>query len=98
MKNGSADKIDVAYVAYLARLRLSDEEVALFQGQLEDIVSYVEKVRELDVSQVEPTAHGIPVENVFRKDEARESLPPGTAIKNAPASRDAQSLVPKIVE
>lgn len=98
MKKDATERIDVAYVAYLARLKLSEEETGLFQSQLEDIVGYVNKVRELDVSGVQPTAHGIPVENVLRKDEPGESLPREVALKNAPAQRDNQFLVSKIVE
>jgi aspartyl-tRNA(Asn)/glutamyl-tRNA(Gln) amidotransferase subunit C len=98
VKKDATERIDVAYVAYLARLKLSEEETGLFQSQLEDIVGYVNKVRELDVSGVQPTAHGIPVENVLRKDEPGESLPREVALKNAPAQRDNQFLVSKIVE
>jgi len=91
-------KIDVAYVAELARVRLTEEEKKEFQSQLEDIVAYVAKVRELDVSGVEPTAHGIPVENVFREDKVKESLSGEQALSNAPRQRDGHFEVPKIVE
>ena len=94
----SGEVIDVAYVAHLARLELTEDERRTFQAQLEGIVGYVRKVTELDVSDVTPTAHGIPVENVFRQDEVQQSLPHSTVMKNAPAQRGGQFLVPKIVE
>ena len=91
-------KIDVEYVATLARIRLTEDERKEFQGQLEDIVAYVEKMSELDVSGVEPTAHGIPVENVFREDEVKGSLPGEQVLANAPSERDGHFQVPKIIE
>ena len=94
----SADKIDVSYVAHLARLELTGEEIARFQGQLDDILDYVKQLGELDVEQVEPTAHAMPVVNVFRKDEVRPSLPTERVMANAPSQRANQFLVPKIVE
>lgn len=91
-------QIDVARVAKLARISLSDAEIALFQKQMEHIVGYVQKVGEADISGVEPTAHGMPVTNVFRKDEQRQSLPREVVLANAPSTRDDQFVVPKIVE
>lgn len=96
--NNDRDHIDVAYVARLARLRLSDEEVATFQHQLEDVVSYVRKIGELDLSDIEPTSHAHPVQNVFRKDEIRQGLDHDGVMKNAPIHREGEFLVPKIVE
>lgn len=90
--------IDVAYVAHLARLALTAEEVTLFQGQLSRIVDYVRGIQQVDVSGIEPTHHAFPVENVFRADEARPSLPREVVLRNAPASRDGHFVVPKIVE
>ena len=67
-------KIDVAYVAELARLELTDEEKSVFQPQLENIVKYVEKISEVDVEGVEPMMHGRPLVNAFREDvEAEEA-------------------------
>ena len=65
-KANSGQDIDVAYVARLARLQLSDEEIATFQGQLADIVEYVRKISELDLSGIEPTSHAHPVHYVMR--------------------------------
>lgn len=97
-KRRGSTEIDVGYVARLARLHLDDAEKATLQRQLDDIVAYVHKVAELDVSGVEPTAHGIPVANVFRRDENRPGLPRSEVMPNAPAQRDDQFIVPKIVE
>ena len=80
----SADKIDVRYVAHLARLHLSDEETVRFQGQLEQVLGYVKELSKLNVDGVEPTAHAMPVNNVFRKDEARPCMDREKALANAP--------------
>ncbi len=90
--------MDVGYVARLACIDLTDEETALFQGQLDQVLHYVEQLNELDVSDVEPTAHAIPVYNVLRKDELGESLPHAAVVANAPASTDGQVRVPKIID
>lgn len=91
-------KIDVAYVAELARLELTDEEKAVFQPQLENIVRYVEKISSVDVSGVEPMMHGRPLVNSFREDVVRASLPVEVALANAPKRVGDEFLLPKIVE
>ncbi len=91
-------KIDVAYVAELARLELTDEEKALFQPQLEGIVKYVEKISSVDVAGVEPMMHGRPLVNAFREDEVKPSLARDAALANAPARVGDEFLLPKIVE
>ena len=91
-------KIDVAYVAELARLELTDEEKAVFQPQLENIVRYVEKISSVDVSGVEPMMHGRPLVNAFREDVVRASLPAEVALANAPKRVSDEFLLPKIVE
>jgi aspartyl-tRNA(Asn)/glutamyl-tRNA(Gln) amidotransferase subunit C len=90
--------MDVSYVANLARIELTDEETKLFQGQLDQVLEYVEQLGELDVSNVEPTAHAVPLVNVLRADQLGVSLDNDTVTANAPASRDGQILVPKINE
>lgn len=90
--------MDVSYIANLARIELSDEETTLFQGQLDQVLEYVEQLNELDVSNVEPTAHAVPLVNVLRADEPDVSLDNDTVTANAPATRDGQILVPKINE
>jgi len=94
----SAMEIDVKYVAHLARLALTPEEEQKLGAQLGHILSYVEKLKELDVTNVEPTAHAVPLTNVTRPDELRPSLPHDEAMRNAPAQANGLFVVPKIVE
>ena len=91
-------KIDVGYVAELARIELTDEEKAVFQGQLEDIVKYVEKISSVDVEGVEPTMHGRAIVNAFREDVVRPSLDREEALSNAPRRTENEFYLPKIVE
>jgi len=90
--------MDVGHVAHLARIDLTGEETALFQGQLDQVLHYVEQLNELDVEEVEPTAHAIPVYNVLRKDEVGQSLGHDGVVANAPAASDGQIRVPKIID
>lgn len=90
--------MDVSYVAQLARIRLSEDEAARMQTQLDKILGYVQQLQELDVDGVEPMAHAVPLENVLRQDEVRPCLDREQVLKNAPAQVDHQFLVPKIVE
>jgi aspartyl-tRNA(Asn)/glutamyl-tRNA(Gln) amidotransferase subunit C len=92
-----AARIDVAYVARLAQLELTDAECRAFQGQLEQIVEYVREIRRVDVTGIEPTAHAVRIDNVFRADEARPGLDKEAVLANAPAQDGEQFLVPKIV-
>jgi aspartyl-tRNA(Asn)/glutamyl-tRNA(Gln) amidotransferase subunit C len=92
------NKIDVAYVAELARLELTDEEKAVFQPQLENIVKYVEMISSVDVEGVEPMMHGKALVNAFREDVVRESLPAEMALANAPRRVGDEFYLPKIVE
>ena len=92
------DRIDVRYVAHLARLHLTDAEADRFQQQLDDIVGYVRKLGELELDDIEPTSHAHPVQNVFRADEARPGLDHDAVMANAPASDDGQFIVPRIME
>jgi aspartyl-tRNA(Asn)/glutamyl-tRNA(Gln) amidotransferase subunit C len=94
----AAVEIDVNYVAHLARISLSPEEGQKMASQLGQILSYIEKLNELDVSQVEPTAHAVPLVNVTRPDEVRPSLTAEEALRNAPAKANGLFVVPKIVE
>ncbi|MCE9613666.1 MAG: Asp-tRNA(Asn)/Glu-tRNA(Gln) amidotransferase subunit GatC [Lentisphaerae bacterium] len=90
--------IDVRYVANLARLHLTDAEIDTFQGQLSQIVDYVQTINQLDLTGIAPTSHAHPLENVFRADEVKPSLDRAEVMRNAPQSRDGQFIVPKIVE
>ncbi len=90
--------IDVKYVAHLARLALSPEEEQKLGAQLANILGYIEKLNEVDVTGVEPTAHAFPLVNVMRADEVRPSLPHEEAMRNAPAHASGLFIVPKLVE
>ncbi len=92
------DTIDVGYVATLARMNLTAEETQALQGQMEQIVQYVDKINELDVSDVEPTCHAVEVINVMREDEPRPAFDHDAVMANAPAEADGQFKVPRIVE
>ena len=91
-------KIDVEHIAHLARLRLSQEEKEKFGAQLSSILTYVEKLNELDTSGVEPTSHVLAIGNVMREDALRPSLPTDEALLNAPDRADSFYRVPKIIE
>ena len=93
----SAD-FDVKYVAHLARLALTPEEEKKLGAQLGNILGYIEKLKQLDVSNVEPTAHAVPMVNITRPDELQPSLPHDEAMRNAPAKANGLFMVPKIVE
>lgn len=97
-RDGSLGEIDVGYVSHLARLELSPEEQRRFGGQLAQVLGYVEKLKQLDVSKVEPTAHAVPLVNVTRPDVVRPSLSNDEALRNAPAKANGLFLAPKIVE
>ena len=91
-------EINVEYVAHLARLELTAEEKRKIGEQLSHVLDYVEKLKEVDVSGVEPTAHAFPLVNVTRPDEVRPSLSNEEALSNAPAHANGLFIVPKIVE
>lgn len=97
-------KIDpnlVRHIGFLSRLKLSDEEVDLFSRQLSAIVEYFEQLSELDTSEVEPTAHALPIHNVFRADEpggTGEPLGPDGVLENAPERDGSFFKVPKVLD
>ena len=93
----SHSHIDVRYVANLARLELSDEEIATFQPQLEAILGHVEELTKLDVSGIDPAAHATPVFGRTRDDTPHESLPVEAVMLNAPDQAQNQIRVPKVV-
>jgi aspartyl-tRNA(Asn)/glutamyl-tRNA(Gln) amidotransferase subunit C len=88
----------VEHVAKLARLRFDGAEIERFTHQLNAILSYIDKLNELDTSGVEPTYHVLDLVNVFREDEVRPSLPSEAALANAPERADGFFKVPRIVE
>ena len=94
----SDPQFDIKYVAHLARLALTPAEEEKLGAQLGHILGYIEKLKEVDVSGVEPTAHAFPMVNVTRPDEARPGLAHEDALRNAPAQANGLFVVPKIVE
>ena len=88
---------DVRQVALLARLGLSDEELAGLRGELNGILEYVEQLQELDLDDVEPTTHAVPLVNSMRADELMPTLTQEQVLMNAPESRDGAFLIPRIV-
>jgi aspartyl-tRNA(Asn)/glutamyl-tRNA(Gln) amidotransferase subunit C len=94
----ASTEFNVKYVGHLARLNLSPAEEEKLGSQLGSILGYIEKLRAVDVDQVEPTAHAVPLVNVTRPDEVRPSLSNEEALSNAPAKANGLFIVPKIVE
>lgn len=92
------DETEVRKVAKLARLDLSDTEVRQFSSELSSILSYIEKLDELDTDGVEPLAHCLAIHNVFRDDVVKESLGSEAALSNAPQRYEDYFKVPKILE
>jgi|TARA_B110000438_G_C15800060_1_gene644687 aspartyl-tRNA(Asn)/glutamyl-tRNA(Gln) amidotransferase subunit C len=97
MSDRSAD-IDIDYVANLARLALTDEEKVRYSAQLSGILGYFAKLSDVDVEGVKPSAHAFDLENVWQADEVKKGLSTEAALQNAPAQRDNQIIVPKVVD
>jgi len=89
---------EVRHIAHLSRLNPTDDEVKLFAGQLSAILAYVEQLNEVDTTDVPPTAHALPVRNVFRDDVPGACLTPDEALANAPARDGSFFAVPKVLE
>ncbi len=89
---------EVAQIAFLARLELTDEEKDSLAGQLNRLLESFDSLQKLDTDEVEPTSHTIPVYNVFRADLSRPSLSPDEVLANAPTRVDNTFEVPRIVE
>jgi len=88
----------VARVAFLARLELSDTETLRLTTELNGILGQFERLQELNTDGVAPTSHSLPLQNVFRDDEIRPSLSREAATANAPDKRDGNFIVPQIME
>ena len=91
-------EMDLSRAVKLARIELTPEEEQRLAPQLGEVLQYVEKLNELDVSDVEPTAHATPLSNVMREDEPRKSLSQEEALRNAPKTANGLFVVPKIVD
>jgi aspartyl-tRNA(Asn)/glutamyl-tRNA(Gln) amidotransferase subunit C len=89
---------DVKYVAHLARIGLTEEEIERFTGQLTSILDYVNKLNQVSPENIEPTSHVLPLKNVFRDDKVLQSLSVEDAMKNACEKEGNFFKVPKIIE
>ena len=92
------DKKIVEGVAHLARIELKPDELEKLSGQLEHILQFIDKLKEVDLKNVAPTSHAITVNNVLRKDDPRESLSLDQALANAPSKKGNFFVVPKVIE
>lgn len=91
-------QINLDHVSALARIELSDAEKQKFAGDFQTILGFFEKLNAVDVSALEPCAHAFPVYNVLREDVPAETLPVDALLQNAPASRENQIVVPRVVD
>ncbi len=89
---------EVARVGFLARLELSDDEKQRLTGELNGILGQFARLQELNTEGVAPTSHSLPLQNVFREDKIRPSLPREAATASAPETRDGSFIVPQIME
>jgi len=91
--------IDARYVADLARLEITEKEAELYGAQLDDVLDYVNKLGELDIEDIEPTAHANPLYNIWREDIAGTSLERSSVLANAPAREHNSFIqVPAVIE
>ena len=90
--------LDIQHAATLARLHLTDEEAVTFQRQLDKILDYMRALDSHDLVDVEPTAHAMPVYDVWREDSPHESFVNEQALANAPKKLQGQFLMPRVVE
>ena len=89
---------DVAHLARLARLAVTETELDTFAGQLEVILGAVARVGEVAASDIPPTSHVVPLTNVLRADELRPSLARDAVLAAAPAAEDGRFRVPRILD
>ena len=95
---GRINADEVRHIAHLARLKLTDEEVAKFGDQLNSVLEYMDKLNEVDTDDVEPTAHALSICNVFREDEPVEPMGVEKVLANAPAKVPPFFKVPKVLD
>ena len=88
---------DVEHIAKLAKLEFNEDEKAKFTDQFNEILAFMEKLNELDTSNVKPLSHVIELQNVFREDAVKPSIPTEEALQNAPAKTDKFFKVPKVI-
>jgi aspartyl-tRNA(Asn)/glutamyl-tRNA(Gln) amidotransferase subunit C len=89
---------DVRKVAHLARLELTESEIARYQEQLSQVLDYVARLEALDLEGVLPTAHAVAMETVMREDEERPSLPPEVVLFNAANTAEQQFFIQRVLD
>ena len=89
---------EVELLSHLARIQLTPEELTRFAGQLEEILSYVEKLKSAKTEGVPPTSHVLPLSNVFREDKLQPSLPTDQALADAPEKEGPYFKVPRVID
>jgi aspartyl-tRNA(Asn)/glutamyl-tRNA(Gln) amidotransferase subunit C len=97
-RNGHVSREDIAHLARLSRLAVTDEELDLYAGQLSAVLDAVAQVQKAAVEDVPPTTHAVPMTNVFREDAVRPSLPREVVLAGAPAAEDGRFRVPRILQ
>jgi len=91
-------KDTVKYVAHLARIDLEPKELEKLSQELQEILNFIDKLKKMDVKEIAPTSHILPVNNVLRQDLPLESLPGKEALDNAPQRQGNFFGVPKVIE
>lgn len=91
-------RTEAAHIAHLARLEFSEAELATFTEQLDSILSYFDKLKEVDTALVEPTSHVLKIRNVFREDAVTPSLGQEASLQNAPEQESGCFRVPKVID
>lgn len=91
-------KETVKYVAHLSRIGLKSKELDKLSEQLKDILDFIDKLKKPDVSEIKPTSHILPINNVLREDKSQESLPVDRALMNTPNKKGNFFVVPKVIE
>lgn len=94
----STSEINIQHTAKLARLQLTEEETARYQSQIAGILDYMKVLEAHDLSGVEPTAHAMPVYDIWREDTSRDCFSAEEALSNAPRKAQGQFLITRVVE
>jgi aspartyl-tRNA(Asn)/glutamyl-tRNA(Gln) amidotransferase subunit C len=94
----SIDKDTVKYVAHLSRIELEPQELEMLAEQLKDILDFIDKLKKIEIKDIPPTSHILPINNVLREDLLQESLPVAEVLANAPQKAEGFFVVPKVIE
>ena len=91
-------KDTVKYVAHLARMELKPKELERLSAQLKEILGFIDKLKKIDIKNISPTSHALPINNVLRTDQPKPSLSCDKALENAPQREGNFFVVPKVIE